>query len=67
MLNAFETAESAMPNRPDTCFLVERFRRDADATSMPEYADLMRRAADELEAFLRLQALSQNTAVRRAG
>ena len=67
MLNVFETAGATMPNRLDTHSLVERFRRDADATSMPEYADLMRRAADELEAFLRLQDLDQHTAERRAG
>ncbi len=67
MLNMFETAGSTMPNRLDTSSLIERFRRDAEATFMPEYAALMRQAADDLEAFLRLQNLSQNAAVRRAG
>jgi hypothetical protein len=38
-----------------TLELALRFRRDADATCLPEYADLMRRVADDLEAFARLR------------
>ena len=56
-----------MPKRLDTSSLIERFRRDAEATFMPEYAVLMRRAADDLEAFLQLQNLGQNAAIRRVG
>ena len=42
-----------MPQPVDTLELAQRLRRAAEETSMPDYADLMRRAADDLEAFVR--------------
>lgn len=42
-----------MPKAVDTLELALRLRRDAEETSMPEYAHLMRRAADDLESFVR--------------
>jgi hypothetical protein len=36
----------------NTLELALRLRRDAEETCIPEYADLMRRAADDLEAFV---------------
>ncbi len=41
-----------MSEPANTLELALRLRRDADATCMPEYARLMRRAADDLEAFV---------------
>lgn len=41
-----------MPKPVDTLELALRLRRDAEETRMPEYADLMRRAADDLETFV---------------
>jgi len=38
----------------DPIVLALRLRRDAEATCLPVYADAMRRAAEELEAFARL-------------
>jgi hypothetical protein len=35
--------------------LALRLRRDADATAMPHYASLMRRAADDLDAVSQLE------------
>jgi hypothetical protein len=44
-----------MPHPFSTLDLAVRLRRDAEATCLSEYADLMRRAAEELETFVALQ------------
>ncbi len=37
----------------NTLELAQRLRRNAEETNLPDYADLMRRAAADLEAFVR--------------
>ena len=49
----------------NTLELALRLRRDAEETCMPEYADLMRRAAAEIEAFVRSDDSAY--AARKAG
>jgi hypothetical protein len=56
-----------MPNPINTLELALRLRRDAEAACLPEYADLMRRAADELEAFVRPGDSVPDQRERRAG
>lgn len=56
-----------MPRPVDTLELAQRLRRDAEETRMPEYADLMRRAADELEASVRADQPTCIHAERKAG
>jgi hypothetical protein len=45
--------EKTMSQPVNSLELALRLRRDAEETCMPEYADLMRRAATELEALVR--------------
>ena len=47
--------------------LAARLRRDADATSDPVYASLMRRAAEDLETYSRLTDSNFDQRERRAG
>jgi len=55
-------------NNPVEAFdLASRLRRDADATCMPEYAFLMRRAAEELEDFALLGASAVHRHERQVG
>ena len=56
-----------MPRPVDTLELALRLRRNAEETRMPEYADLMRRAADDLEAFVRPDEPACVHAKRKAG
>jgi hypothetical protein len=56
-----------MPKAIETQELASRLRRDADATSNLEYASLMRRAAEELEAYCRLADPDFGNPERRAG
>jgi hypothetical protein len=56
-----------MAHPAKTLELALRLRRHAETTCMPEYADLMRRAADELEAFVRPGDSVPNQRERRAG
>jgi hypothetical protein len=51
----------------DTLELALRLRRDAEETRMPEYAKLMRRAADDLEAFVRSDVPTCVHTERKAG
>src|SRR5271163_3461656 len=51
----------------NTLELALRLRRDAEATCMPEYADLMRRAAEDLETFSLLADSTLDQHERRAG
>jgi hypothetical protein len=44
-----------MSNPLNILDLAQRFRRDAETTCMPQYAALMRLAAEELEAYSRLE------------
>ena len=56
-----------MPDPIDSLELAQRLRRDADATDMPEYAALMRRAAEDLEDFARLATPAMHLRDRQAG
>ena len=56
-----------MPDPVNTLELAQRLRRDADATNMPEYAFLMRRAAAELEGFSRIAGPALHSLERLAG
>jgi hypothetical protein len=56
-----------MPHPADTLELASRLRRDADATCFPEYSELLRRAAADLESFVHLQFTTVDRAERRAG
>jgi len=51
----------------DTLELALRLRRDAEETCMPEYADLMRQAAADLEAFVRSDQPTRVHRERKAG
>lgn len=51
----------------NTLELAQRLRRDAEETGMPDYADLMRRAAAELEAFARPKDPAPVPHERKAG
>ncbi len=51
----------------DTLELALRLRRDAEETCMPEYAHLMRRAADDLESFVRSGEATCVHSKRKAG
>jgi len=56
-----------MSDPANTLELALRLRRDAETTCLPEYACLMRRAADELETFVRFAGSSFGERERRAG
>jgi hypothetical protein len=51
----------------DILELALRLRRDSEEACMPEYADLMRRAAEELETHVRLADSAADHRPRRAG
>lgn len=59
--------EDSMNNPVEAFDLASRLRRDADATCMPEYAFLMRRAAEELEDFALLGASAVHRHERQVG
>jgi len=50
-----------------TLELAQRLRHSAETTNMPEYADLMRRAAEELEAISRAPDSTRDERERLAG
>lgn len=51
----------------NTLELAQRLRRVAEETCMPEYADLMRRAAADLESFVRPKNPAPIPRERKAG
>jgi len=51
----------------NTLELAQRLRRAAEETCMPEYADLMRCAAADLEAFVRSDSPARLHRERKAG
>jgi hypothetical protein len=63
-----EPSEKRMSDPARTSLdLALRFRQDAEATCLPQYAELMLRAAEELEAHARLGESAPHQPKRRAG
>jgi hypothetical protein len=62
-----ELSEKRMSDPIDTLDLALRLRQDAQATALPEYVNLMLRAAEELEAYARLKESAPHQPERRAG
>jgi len=56
-----------MSNANRTQELASRLRRDAEATDMPDYAALMRRAAEDLETYSCPADSNLDQRERRAG